>query len=485
MLNSILLNTDSYKASHFLQYPEGTERVSSYIESRGGKWDQSVFFGLQMYLKEYLSKPITLEMIDEAESFFKAHGEPFNREGWMHILNTHNGFLPIEVQAIPEGTVIETSNVLVQIVNTDPKVPWLTSYLETSLLRAVWYPTTVATNSFECKLAIYNALDRTADDPDAEIMFKLHDFGARGVSSRESAAIGGVSHLVNFMGTDTVEGALAARRYYGEEMAGFSIPASEHSTITAWGGPDKEIDAFRNMIKQFAKPGALVACVSDSYDIFRACSEFWGDKLLDEVKASGATIVVRPDSGDPTVVPIQCIEALMDKVGFTVNSKGFKVLPDYFRVIQGDGINVDSIKQILENMEEAGLSASNIAFGQGGGLLQQIDRDTLKFAMKASAIQVNGTWRDVYKDPITDPDKVSKRGRLALEFESGLGAAGYVTKEIGYVNPGENVLQTVFKDGKILKTSDFSEIRERANKGLMDLVEVERLKDVDRYEDTF
>ena len=461
--NNILLMTDSYKASHFLQYPRMTEHVSSYIESRGGKWSNTVFFGLQMFLKEYLSKPITLEMIDEADAFWQAHGEPFNRAGWMHILNKHGGWLPLQIQAVDEGTVLPTHNVLVQVMNTDPEVPWLTSFMETSLLRAIWYPTTVATNSFACKESIWDSLLRTADDPAAEIGFKLHDFGARGVSSRESAMIGGAAHLVNFLGTDTVEGAMAARKYYGEDMAGFSIPAAEHSTITTWGGPEYEINAFRNMIKQFAKPGALVAVVSDSYNIWKAC-DVWGTELHDAVKESGATIVVRPDSGDPLTVPVACIERLMSHVGYTVNSKGYRVLPDYYRVIQGDGINSDTINQILYNMEEHGLSASNIAFGQGGGLLQQVDRDTLKFAMKASAIKVNGVWRDVYKDPVTDKGKQSKRGRLALAKEK----FGFVTHRRESVPYDANWLNTVYENGKILKTHSFQEIRDRAQKGLED-----------------
>lgn len=464
MLNNIILMTDSYKMSHYLQYPEGTEFVSSYIESRGGKWDETVFFGLQIYLKEYLSKPINMEMIDEAEEFCKEHMVPFNRAGWEYILEAHDGFLPVRIQAVPEGTVVGTRNVLVQIQNTDPKVPWLTSFLETSLLRAVWYPTTVATNSFACKREIYESLLRTADDADAEIAFKLHDFGARGVSSRESAMIGGASHLVNFMGTDTIEGAMAARTYYNEPMAGFSIPAAEHSTITAWGGPDKEIDAFKNMLKQFASPGALVAVVSDSYDIWAAI-DVWGGELLEAVKASGATIVVRPDSGDPTTVPVDCIERLMDKVGYSVNSKGFKVLPDYFRVIQGDGITVDTIKVILANMEARQLSTTNIAFGQGGGLLQQLDRDTLKFAMKASAIVVDGVQRDVYKDPVTDQSKQSKRGRLAL-VETFSGYATIREEQLVVTN----ILETVFENGSLVGDQTFAEIRERAQEGLLNLV---------------
>jgi len=462
---NILLMTDSYKASHYEQYPPGTEHVSSYIESRGGAYDSVVFFGLQMFLKEYLSKPITQEDIDEAEAFWTAHGEPFNRDGWMHILNKHGGKLPIRIQAVDEGTVLDQRNVLVQLVNTDPVVPWLTSFLETALLRAVWYPTTVASNSFATKETIYSFLKATSDDPDAEIMFKMHDFGARGVSSAESAAIGGAAHLVNFMGTDTVEGVLAARRYYGEAMAGFSIPAAEHSTITAW-GKDKELDAFANMVDKFSDPSSsqqkMIAVVSDSYDIYKA-TEAWGTVLLDKVKESGATIIVRPDSGDPKVVPVEVIEKLMDLVGYEVNSKGYKVLPSYFRVIQGDGIDSEMIYDILSIMKEKGLSASNIAFGQGGGLLQKVDRDTLKFAMKASAIKINGLWNDVYKDPITDPGKKSKRGRLALVMHHEDTVSFPITKPEIEVLPENNLLKDVFVDGKIVRTHSFADVRKRAN----------------------
>ncbi len=462
--NNLLLMTDSYKASHFLQYPHGTEYVSSYIESRGGKWPVTVFFGLQMFIKEYLTKPITSAMIDEAEEFWSGHGEPFNRSGWERIRDIWAGYMPVKIEAVPEGTVLPTGNVLVQVENIDPELPWITSFLETALLRAVWYPTTVATNSYMAKQVIFNYLKQTSSDPLSELAFKMHDFGARGVSSAESAALGGAAHLVNFMGTDTVEGVLAVRRYYDEKMAGFSIPAAEHSTITSWGGPKEEETAFRNMLTQFARPGALVAVVSDSYDIYHATERLWGEKLLAEVKASGATIVIRPDSGDPTVVPIEVINMLMNKVGYTINRLGYKVLPDYFRVIQGDGITVDTIKVILEKMKKEGLSASNIAFGQGGGLLQQVNRDTLNFAMKVNAIKIEKEWKDVYKDPITDIGKQSKRGRLALVNSSGIGGDSWQTIRLENLGYKKNALEVVFEAGKSSKTQSFADIRSRASK---------------------
>jgi nicotinamide phosphoribosyltransferase len=304
---SIILNTDSYKVSMFKQYPAGTTGVYSYIESRGGRYDRTVFFGLQAFIKEYLLEPITQTDIDVADEILTAHGEPFNRAGWQYILDKHAGFLPVVIRAVPEGTVVPVKNVLATIENTDPECFWLTTWLETALLRAVWYGTTVATQSYTIKQVILDYLERTGDP--TTIDFKLHDFGARGVSSLESAGIGSAAHLVNFMGTDTITGVLFAREYYNAGIAGFSIPAAEHSTITSW-GRDGEVDAYRNILNNFAKPGSIVAIVSDSYDIYNAVENLWGGELRQQVIDSGATVVIRPDSGDPVEVNRRLVEIL-------------------------------------------------------------------------------------------------------------------------------------------------------------------------------
>lgn len=454
-MRNLILNTDSYKVSHFAQYPAGTTFVSSYIESRGGVYPQTVFFGLQAFLKEYLSKPITAADIDEAEAVSGAHGVPFNRPGWEHILKVHNGFLPIEIEAVAEGSVVPTGNVLVQVMNTDADCAWLTSYIETALLRAIWYPTTVATVSWNCRNIIARYLDDTADSNEG-LPFKLHDFGSRGASSEEAAALGGLAHLVNFMGTDTLSAIMAARRYYGADMAGFSIPAAEHSTITSW-GRDGESAAYANMLKQFGGAGRLLAVVSDSYDLWNAIDNLWGGELKAQVEAMGGTVVVRPDSGDPVEVVPLAIEKLMAKFGYRTNSKGYRVLPDCVRLIQGDGVCAASIEAILAALKAQGLSADNVAFGMGGELLQKVNRDTQKFAMKASAACVNGEWRDVYKDPVTDPGKRSKRGRLALLREG----TGYRTVNRSDA-PAGNVLVPVFRNGQLLVEWSLDDVRARA-----------------------
>ena len=454
-MHNIILNADSYKYSQFNQYPEGTEYVYSYIESRGGKYDETVFFGLQAFIKQYLVHPITWNDIDEAEAIILAHGEPFNREGWEYIMEKYDGYLPVEIKAVPEGTVVPVHNVLVSIINTDPKCYWLTSFLETALLRAVWYPTTVATNSREIKKVILDALERTGTPGD--IAFKLHDFGARGVSSLESAGIGGAAHLVNFQGTDTVEALLFARRYYGADMAGFSVPAMEHSTVTSW-GREHEVDAYRNMVKKNGVVDGIVSAVSDSYDIYEAC-RLWGTELKQDILDSGATLVVRPDSGHPATVVHDCMCILAEYFGYTTNEKGYDVLNNV-RILQGDGINIESIKEILEVLEASNFSADNVVFGQGGALLQIVNRDDQKFAMKASAIRVNGKWRDVFKDPITDPGKRSKKGRLKLVKD----VDNYITissnDKMFHVLHDE--LQTVFIEGSTPLDQTFDEIRERA-----------------------
>jgi nicotinic acid phosphoribosyltransferase len=604
-------------------------------------------------------------------------------------------------------------------------------------------------------------------DPNT-IDYKLHDFSFRGVSSSESAGIGGIAHLVNFKGTDTVAALRYGRKYYNEKMAGYSVPATEHSTITSW-GKENEVAAYRNMLNHYAKPGAIVACVSDSYDIYNACDKLWGEELKDEVIASGATLTVRPDcyddqtkiltpsgwklfcelsendlvaqvnpdktyefvkpleiineyyegemyqirdfhgkidllvtpnhrlvvvdragelivkeakdynpknlnyrklrsakaktfgknltwherllialqadgtirkttsnktsiefnfqkerkhnrllnilnnlnyeysvfysesregqsiitvsiplgeivsktfdwvdisnldsqwceqfidelkhwdssirnsgrfkydttvkfnidvveyiaissgkgilisvaednrqsyysdvytahildnpysggqsitktkvnykgsvhcvkvpsgmvlvkrhrgvsvsgnSGEPVEVNLKCAQILESHYGSTVNSKGFKVLNNV-KLIQGDGVNYETVDRVLHVLESNGYSSDNIGFGMGGALLQAVTRDDYKFAMKCSAVNVAGNWRDVYKDPITDPGKTSKKGRLNLIHTDN----GYETVPERPWN--KDVLDVVYENGELLKDYTLEEIRVNANR---------------------
>ncbi|MGE0668671.1 MAG: nicotinate phosphoribosyltransferase [Sphingomonadales bacterium] len=459
MINPVL-NTDSYKTSHYLQYPPGIRRVFAYVESRGGAYDRSLFFGLQAILKQEFERPVTRRDVDEARELLREHGVPFNIRGWDLLLERHGGRLPVEIRAVEEGSLVPTRQPLMTVVNTDPDFPWLTSYLETALLR-VWYPVTVATISWHVRQRILAALLETADDPMAELPFKLHDFGARGVSSEQSAGLGGMAHLVSFKGTDTLSAIVAARRYYNEPMAGFSIPAAEHSTITSW-GREREADAYSNMIAAFGKPGGIFAAVSDSYDLYNAVERIWGEQLRQKVIDCGATLVVRPDSGDPVTVVARTMALLAERFGTELNSKGYKVLRNV-RVIQGDGVNSASIGAILDRIAADGFSASNIAFGMGGALLQRLDRDTLSFAYKTSAVEIGGEWRDVFKDPATDSAKRSRRGLFGLVEENG----GFETVPVDGddFEPADgrrNALRPVWRGGDLLVDQSLIQIGRRA-----------------------
>lgn len=456
-----IIDTDSYKASHFLQYPPKTTRAFFYLESRGSDrdWNETVFFGLQYLLKNYFLAPFTQAMVEEAREVIEAHGLTFNYDGWTNLIKKHNGKLPLRIRAVAEGSIVPLHNVLMTVETTDDEFAWLGSWFETQLMR-IWYAITVSTQSWQIKRDVYKFLTETADDADSEIAFKVHDFGSRGVSSQETAAIGGAAHLVNFLGSDTMAALLVHRKFYHAEMAGFSIPAAEHSTITSW-GRDNEIEAYRNMLKHFAKPGAAVAVVSDSWNIYEAVEKIWGEQLKQEVIDSGATIVIRPDSGEPIEVVSKVAKLLSEKFGYEINSKGFKVLKNV-RIIQGDGVNQNSIRAILQRLKDENFSASNIAFGIGGSLLQKIDRDTLKFAYKCSAIVVGGEWRDVYKQPITDRGKNSKRGRLDLILDANGEYQTVKLEESETLSAENSQLKTVYENGELLVDDTLDEIRKRA-----------------------
>ncbi|MBX5489371.1 MAG: nicotinate phosphoribosyltransferase [Mycolicibacterium hassiacum] len=455
--DNLILNTDTYKHSHWNLYPPGTEYVSSYIESRGGPFPAHLFVGLQAFIKKYLLRPLTIDDIDEAEIVTRQHEIPFNREGWLGIVNEHGGYLPVEIEAVPEGTVLPNKNVLVQIINTDPKYPWVTSFFETALLRSIWYPTSVATISWLAKQLIREALEKTSDHPEI-LRDVLQDYGARGVSSQESAALGGLAHLINFRQTNTISGSLAATLYYNALRPAISQPNSEHTTVTSW-GRDNEAKAHANLIEQY-RGWPFVVAVSDSYDLHNAVHNIFGRELKEQIINSGSTILVRPDSGDPATVISDTVEGLMEEFGYITNSKGYKVLPDYIRAAQGDGLTLDSLKRIYAELDRRKLAADNIYLGMGGGLLQYINRDTLAFAQKASAVRINGQWVDVFKEPRTDTGKRSKRGRLALVFRDG----EYRTVRREEAAEGENLLRPVYRDGKLLVNDNFENLIERSER---------------------
>jgi len=469
--------SDSYKMSHPQQYPKGAQTVYSYLESRGGIFKEVYVALIDYYMKEYFEgEQIEQWMIDDADKFVTEHMGPgmFNRADWQYILDTYGGRIPLEIKAAPEGSVVPNKNVLLTMFNTDKRVPFLTNWAE-SVISRLWAPFTVASNSWNIRQYLKSKLIEAGDSLDG-LDYMLHDFGARGVSSSESAEILGAAHLATgFKGSDNMEAIMLIRDIYGDDMAANSVAASEHSTVTSW-GKEHEDDAIENMFNIY--PTGVVSFVADSYDVFDF-TERMGTKFKSRILNRDGVTVIRPDSGDPRIILPKLLNSLWKNFHGQYTNKGYKILNPKVRILQGDGIDRESIPEIIDVIMDAGYAPSNLVFGSGGGLLQKFDRDTNKFAIKCSAIEIkvegshgSGTfWRDVYKDPITSKMKKSKKGRMVLH-KTGNTYMTITHSEDEMYHQYLDKLQLVFRDGEVFNSPTFTEIRERAEMKERDILSI-------------
>eukprot|EP01091_Cochliopodium_minus_P009972 TRINITY_DN2579_c1_g1_i1.p1 TRINITY_DN2579_c1_g1~~TRINITY_DN2579_c1_g1_i1.p1 ORF type:complete len:510 (-),score=137.55 TRINITY_DN2579_c1_g1_i1:86-1615(-) len=460
--------TDSYKITHFYQYPEAKKMVA-YGEFRSpfnkDKNDNRfVNYGIRYIIENYLLKQWTEEEVRKSKLFFSTHNSgfndfPFPEEVFMEFVRNNNGYFPVKLQALQEGTCANI-HVPVYQITAEGKYARLVTFLET-ILTHVWYPSTVATLSRRIKDKIQKAFKESVDDESHFLIgSRLHDFGFRGCTSLEQATLGGSSHLLNFDGSDTLSACYYVQFHLnGGKPIGTSIPATEHSVMTSW---PSEKDAIKNMMNRFGGEGKVYACVLDSYD-YKNCLEHVVPSLKELKVEKKGFMVYRPDSGDPIEAVLMGLAAGEKTFGFTKNKKGFKVL-NGVGVIQGDGINDQNVNQILEAVHKNGYSAQNVAFGMGGGLLHKMNRDTMSFATKLSHITYqNGTHRDVMKKPKTDPTKYSLPGEVKVIRNE----KGYpVVYPVEHPVEGENLLQTFYDNGPVkdLKWPLFYEIRERIEK---------------------
>jgi nicotinamide phosphoribosyltransferase len=455
---------------HMIQYPEDITEVYSYCEARkAGHY--VVFFGLQYYLEKYLKKPITQE---DAQEFLHYHrqvlGEPLPRVIEQITALANLGYWPVEIKAAPEGSVIETQNVLFTIRNTKPEFYWCVGFLE-SLLLKIWNPCTVASHSLAFKQLVTKFAKETCDNLD-HIGFQVHDFGYRGVSSEETAMISGASHLLNFHGSDTISANYFLDKYYGSKdiVKGLSVPASEHSVMCSY-GREGEYKAFDKMMELY--PAGIVSIVSDSYDYWKILTDYVPSRK-EKIMQRDGKVVFRPDSGTPELIvtgdpnateraPLKgSLELLWEIFGGTVNNKGYRLLNPHVGLIYGDGMHYQRFETILQNMKDQGFASSNLVVGVGGLLLQNHNRDELGFAIKATRIvRKNGEKMEICKDPATDHKKKSKKGLMALHKN---GAGEFYTKDcLSEEDEKQGELELVFKDGKVLKTYTLQEITARVS----------------------
>ena len=467
--DNILLCTDVYKMGHMLQSAEGTTKVTSYLQARSDKKIPfTVFYGLQYYLKEYLSKPVTQDMVTEFMDYHEVIlGNRDQRVEKKLRALADLGYLPLEIKAVPEGTVMATQNVLMTITNTVPEFHWVVGFFE-SLILKVWNTITVASYSMKLRNLVNNYADETVGNR-LHCDWQVHDFGYRGVSSEETAALSGSAHLLNFRGTDTIPAIKLLRNVYAASgLIGASVPASEHSVMCSYGQAN-EIEAFKHMLRTY--PVGIVSIVSDTYNLWNVLTNFT-KQLKYNIENREGKVVFRPDSGNPELIicgdpsapagspeNLGAIRLLDREFGSTLNAKGFRELNPKVGLIYGDGMYFERFERILANLKSMGYASSNLVIGVGGLLLQQHSRDDQGFAIKATCAVINGIETEIFKDPITDHGKKSHKGLLRLDYINGR----YVTSDQQTLaQAAGGLLQPVFRDGKVLVEYTLDQIRARA-----------------------
>lgn len=481
---SPILFKDGYKVGHKFQYPEGTTLVYSNLtprKSRNPEIDEIVFFGLQYFMKEYL--------IDQFDSqFFKQPKDKVlgayarridNYLGkdsvtYKHISDLHDlGYLPLEIKALPEGSLVPMRVPIFTIKNTLPEFFWLTNMLETLLSAIIWKPSTSATTAFHYLKTFTRYAKETVGDDTGFIPWQGHDFSFRGMSGVEDALLSGAAHLLSFAGTDTIPAIDFLEEYYNAncetELIGGSVPATEHS-VMCMGTQGDEINTFERLITAIY-PSGIVSIVSDTWDFWQVITEFL-PALKTKIMARNGKVVIRPDSGDPVKIIIGdkdaiagspeykgAIECMWETFGGTITEKGYKLLDGHIGLIYGDSITTERQTEILEGLKQKGYASYNVVLGIGSYTYEYVTRDTFGFAMKATYGEVNGCGRDIFKDPKTDDGtKKSAKGLMQVFRDPQTGKLA-LKDQCTWGEEAQGELKTVFKDGKLIIDWTLEEIR--------------------------
>lgn len=491
MRMSPILLKDGYKVGHKFQYPQGTTLVYSNLtprKARNSEVNEIVFFGLQYFIKEYLIHQFN-------EDFFKRPKAEVIKEyarrmdtylgkdsiTYQHIADLHDlGYLPLEIKALPEGSLVPMRVPIFTIKNTLPEFFWLTNMLETVLSAVLWKPSTSATTAFEYLRTFTRYAKDTVGDDLSFIPWQGHDFSFRGMSGIEDAVMSGAGHLLSFSGTDTIPAIDFLERYYNadaeKELIGGSVPATEHS-VMCMGTQGDEIGTFERLIGQ-VYPAGIVSIVSDTWDFWQVITEFL-PKLKSKILARNGKVVIRPDSGDPVKIIIGdedakpgspeykgAIECMWETFGGTVTPKGYKLLDSHIGLIYGDSITTERQRAILDGLKKKGFASYNVVLGIGSYTYEYVTRDTFGFAMKATYGEVDGVGRDIFKDPKTDDGtKKSAKGLMQVYRDPSTGKLT-LKDQCTWEEEGQGELKTVFKDGKLLVDSTLAEIRERVREQL-------------------
>ena len=491
MTISPILLKDGYKVGHKFQYPAGTTLVYSNLtprKSRSADVDEILFFGLQYFVKEYLIRQFDEEFFQlPKEEVVKAYARRMDfylgkdSISYDHIAALHDlGYLPLEIKALPEGSMVPMRVPIFTIKNTLPKFFWLTNMLETVLSAVLWKPSTSATTAFEYLRTFTRYARETVGDDLGFIPWQGHDFSFRGMSGIEDAVMSGAGHLLSFSGTDTIPAIDFLERYYQadceKELIGGSVPATEHS-VMCMGTQDGEIKTFERLIKDIY-PSGIISIVSDTWDFWQVITEFLPE-LKEQILKRDGKVVIRPDSGDPVKIIVGdesapagspvfkgAIECMWETFGGTITSRGYKLLDGHIGLIYGDSITTERQLAILEGLKRKGFASYNVVLGIGSYTYEYVTRDTFGFAMKATYGEVNGVGRDIFKDPKTDDGtKKSAKGLMQVYRNPATGKLA-LKDQCTWEEEGQGELKTVFKNGKLMIDWTLAEIRQRVRENL-------------------
>lgn len=493
-----LLESDFYKQVHWNQYPKDVTKIVSYFTPRMSRLSQIgenklVMFGLQAFIKEFLIE-------DFNDNFFARPKDEIMLE-YRHIMDNtlgaglygaervaalHDlGYLPLEIKAIPEGTRVPVGVPMFEISNTHPDFAWLTNAIESVISCEMWHAMISANVGYMYRKIVNKFYDLSCDD-NVPRRRALGDFSMRGQESKRSAYKSSAAWLLSFVNTATVSAIDYLERYYdcdcSKEEVGFGAVSTEHSVMCSNFAVDgDEVTMIKRLLTEIY-PDTSFSMVSDSYD-------YWNlvDNLLpqcrEEIINHKGCLLIRGDSGDPVRVVTQTVFHLWDQFGGTTNSKGYKVLDPHVKALYGDSITPQRAEAIYTILTENGFAASNVSLGVGSFSMQCLEtmglhngeplttynpytRDTFGIAIKATyAEDKNGKPIPIFKNPKESSFKKSHKGCVIVKERDGELTAEDMHTYPETVQDENNLLKTVFRDGKLEKTYSLREIRGRLHEG--------------------
>ena len=482
-----MLLIDFYKAVHSDMLPEKIEKSVSYFTPRMSRvkmWDEVVMFGLQAFVKTYLIEyfhdnffvlPLD-KVVGEYERILNASlgKNAFKSE---KIVKLHQlGYLPIEIKAIAEGTKVPMHVPMFEITNTHPDFAWLPQALESLISAEMWHPMLSATVGAAYRKIVNHYYDISVDDEISRAR-ALGDFSFRGQECLQSAVKSSAGWCLSFLNTATVPVIPFLEQMYlcdcEKEPVAFGAVSTEHSVMCSNYAVDGDEETLLKRLLREVYPDTSFSAVLDSYDYWNVIDVIL-PRIKEDILAHNGCMLMRGDSGDCVEVVTKTVFKLWDQFGGTINAKGYKVLDPHVKAIYGDSITIQRCRQIYEILIKNGFACSNVSLGVGSfsmqcveedGELKPFTRDTFSSCIKATYCEVDGKPIPIFKNPKDGGFKKSQKGLCYVYRDEN----GKLAFRDGYTKddlPKEgNLLETVFKDGKMIKEQSLAQIRQRLNDG--------------------